>query len=136
MCHGAPETIDAPSRGPPPAVSQYLDWARCPPQARRTALPVDLKVTTKSAVLLPAVEPAWVGPEMPVIVPPQIVSRRGDPEYAWAPSTVSPFVLKPSDGKANDDEAGIDGHIDEIPPPDGAHVLPAALVTFQVARKS
>ena len=39
-----------------------------------------LKRTAKSAVLLPAVEPAWVGPVIEVIVPPQMVSRRGAPE--------------------------------------------------------
>src|SRR6266545_5724743 len=51
ICHGAPDTRDAPSRAPPAAVSQYLDWARWPPQARRTAGPVETNVTTKSAVL-------------------------------------------------------------------------------------
>jgi hypothetical protein len=27
MCHGDPDTSPAPSRGPPPARSQYRDWA-------------------------------------------------------------------------------------------------------------
>ena len=80
----------APSGPPPLALSQYADWARCPPQARRTALPVDLKRTRKSAVLLPFGEPAWVGPWMAVMVPPQIVSRRGAAEY----------VLGAADGRA------------------------------------
>ena len=126
----------APSRGPPLALSQYADWARCPPQASRTALPVDLKRTTKSAVLLPFTEPAWVGPSIAVIVPPQMVSRRGAAEYFSAPLTVEPLAWKGSDGNARLDGVGIDGHIDEIAPPAPAQILPAALVTFQVARKS
>src|SRR5688572_6019447 len=80
MCHGAPETIAAPSGAPPFALSQYADWARCPPHASRTAAPVDLNLTRKSAVLLPLTDPAWVGPWILVIVPPQMVSRRGEPE--------------------------------------------------------
>ena len=90
MCHGAPETCAAPSGAPPLALSQYADWARCPPQASRTAEPVDLKRTRKLAVLLPFTDPAWVGPWMLVIVPPQMVSRRGAPEYVCAPLTAQP----------------------------------------------
>jgi hypothetical protein len=80
MCHGAPDTSPAPSRGPPPAMFQYRDWARWPPQARSTADLVDVKWTTNSAVLLPDVDPACFGPLMELIVPPQIVSRRDTPE--------------------------------------------------------
>ena len=80
MCQGAPDTSPAPSRGPPAAMFQYRDWARWPPQARSTAALVELNLTTNSAVLLPDVEPACVGPLMDVIVPPQIVSRRDTPE--------------------------------------------------------
>ena len=87
-------------------------------------------------MLLPFTDPAWVGPWMLVIVPPQMVSRRGAPEYVWAPLTVSPLARKPSDGNAKLDDPGMDGHIDEIAPPAPAQILPAAFVTFQVARKS
>ena len=80
MCHGAPDTSPAPSRAPPVDMFQYRDWARCPPQARSTEDPVESKRTTNSAVLLPDVEPAWTGPVMELIVPPQIVSRRDTPE--------------------------------------------------------
>src|SRR5688572_218427 len=128
MCHGAPETCAAPSRAPPFAVSQYADWARCPPHASGTAEPVDLKRTRKSAVLLPFTEPAWTGPWMLVIAPPQIVSRRGAPEYAWAPLTRNPLARKPSDGNAKLDDPGMDGHIEEIAPPEPAQILPAAFV--------
>jgi hypothetical protein len=39
-----------------------------------------LNLTRKSAVLLPSGEPEWTGPLIEVIVPPQIVSRRGAAE--------------------------------------------------------
>src|SRR5689334_14897256 len=136
ICHGAPETSDAPSRAPPAAVSQYLDWARWPPHARRTADPVERKRTRISAVLLPLTFPACAGRLIDVIVPPQIVRRRGAPEYFSAPETDRPFALNVSDGMAALDEAGRLGHIDEIAPPLGVHALPAAFVTFHVARKS
>src|SRR4029079_1741021 len=80
ICHGAPDTSEAPSRAPPPAVSQYRDWARWPPHARRTADPVERKRTRMSAVLLPLTLPAWAGRLIDVMVPPQIVRRRGEPE--------------------------------------------------------
>jgi hypothetical protein len=70
MCHGAPDTIEAPSLAPPRDLSQYDDWARWPPHARRTAERVALNFTTKSAVLLPSGEPEWTGPLIEVIVPP------------------------------------------------------------------
>src|SRR4029079_19829435 len=69
-CHGAPETIEAPSRAPPRDVSQYADWARWPPHASRTDERVALNLTRKSAVLLPSGEPAGTGPRIEVIVPP------------------------------------------------------------------
>ena len=80
MCHGAPDTWAAPSGGPPIALSQYADWARCPPQARRTAGPVVLNWTRKSPVLLPSGEPEWIGPAIESIVPPQMVNLRGAAE--------------------------------------------------------
>src|SRR5262245_46354276 len=70
MCHGAPDTIAAPSEGPPRDRSQYADWARWPPQESRTADRVFLKVTKKSAVLLPSGEPECTGPLIERIVPP------------------------------------------------------------------
>lgn len=73
---------------------------------------------------------------MLVMVPPQMVSRRGEPEYASAPLTRSPLARKPSDGNAKLDDPGMEGHIEEIAPPEAAQILPAAFVTFQVARKS
>ena len=89
-----------------------------------------------SAVLLPLMFPACAGRLIDVIVPPQIVRRRGAPEYFSAPDTDRPFALKVSDGIAALDEAGRLGHIDEMAPPLGMHAFPEALVTFQVARKS
>jgi hypothetical protein len=80
MCHGAPDTIAAPSEAPPFERSQYADWARWPPHARSTAGRAALNVTTKSAELLPSGDLAWVGPLIEVIVPPQMVSRRGAAE--------------------------------------------------------
>jgi hypothetical protein len=80
MCNGAPETSPAPSRSPPAARSQNADCARWPPQASRTAEPVDVNRTVMSAVLLPSTGPLWTGAPTEVIVPPQIVSRRGAPE--------------------------------------------------------
>ena len=59
MCHGAPDTWPAPSRSPPAARFQKADWARWPPQAMRTALPVLVNRTVKSAVLLPSTDPEW-----------------------------------------------------------------------------
>ena len=73
---------------------------------------------------------------MELIVPPQIVSRRGEAEYFSAPLTDRPLAWKPSDGNAWLSEDGIDGHIDEIAPPELAQILPPAFVTFHVARKS
>ena len=87
-------------------------------------------------MLLPFGDPAWTGPLMEVMVPPQIVSRRGAPEYASAPWTDSPLALEPSDGKPKLDGAARPGHIEEIAPPLRAQILPLALVTFHVARKS
>ena len=72
--------------------NQYADWARCPPQASKTASPVDVNRTRKSAVLLPFTEPAWFGPSIEVIVPPQMVSRRGEAEYFSAPLTDKPLA--------------------------------------------
>jgi hypothetical protein len=46
----------------------------------RTALPVLVNRTVKSAVLLPATDPEWIGPLIELIVPPHRVSRRGVPE--------------------------------------------------------
>jgi hypothetical protein len=117
MCHGAPETSPAPSRTPPAARFQNLDWARWPPQARTTADPVDANLTTNSAVLFPPVEPAWTGPLIDAIVPPQIVNCRETPEYHSAPATDNPSVANPSDGNVAELAGGIDGHIDETPPP-------------------
>src|SRR5215211_264265 len=98
MCHGAPDTSPAPSRAPPMERSQNADWARWPPQASSTACPVALNRTMKSAVLLPSGDPLWVGPLIAVIVPPQIVSRRGAAEYASAPLTGMPLARYGSDG--------------------------------------
>ena len=98
--------------------------------------PVERKRTRMSAVLLPLMFPACAGRPIDVIVPPQIVRRRGAPEYFSAPDTDRPFALKLSDGIAALDEAGRLGHIDEMAPPLGMHDLSGALVTFQVARKS
>jgi hypothetical protein len=80
MCQGAPDTSPAPSRVPPFAMFQNRDWARWPPHARSTADPVEANLTTNSAVLLPDVDPAWTGPLMELIEPPQMVSRRETPE--------------------------------------------------------
>ncbi len=72
-----------------------------------------------------------------MIVPPQMVSRRGEPEYSSAPLTVEPVGAEADPtGTRELDGAGIDGHIEEIAPPAPAQILPAAFVTFQVARKS
>ncbi len=60
MCHGAPETWPAPSTGPSAATSQYFDMARCPPQANRTAVPLDVNLTVNSAVAV-AVDRTAVG---------------------------------------------------------------------------
>ncbi len=87
-------------------------------------------------MLLPLVEPAWTGALMLVMVPPQMVRRRGAPEYASAPFTDRPLVVKPSDGKALLDGLGRDGHMDDTPPPPAPQILPLALVTSHVARKS
>lgn len=135
MCHGAPETSPAPSRVPPAATSQYLDWARWPPQARSTADPVDVNETVTSALLLPAVEPECLGTETDWIVPPQIVSRRGMPEKTSATLTESPLVENGSGGIAKLVGAGRLGHIDEIPPPPPAQML-GFDQAFQVVRKS
>ena len=89
-----------------------------------------------SAVLLPFTEPACAGRLIEVIVPPQIVNRRGAPEYFSAPATDRPLATNGSDGNAALDEAGKFGHIDEIAPPLLLHDLPDAFVTFHVARKS
>ena len=80
MCHGAPDTMAAPSEAPPFDRSQYADCARWPPHESNTAARVFLKVTRKSAELLPSGEPEWTGPLIEVIVPPYIVNRRGDAE--------------------------------------------------------
>ncbi len=93
-------------------------------------------MTKKSAVLLPFGEPLCSGPLMDAIVPPQIVSRRGAPEYCSAPLTDSPLALYLSDGNAALDEDGSPGHMDEIAPPLPAQMRSLAFVTFQVARKS
>src|SRR5262245_21662264 len=108
MCHGDPETSEAPSRGPPFFVSQYADWARWPPQARSTAGPVALNTTSTSAELLPSTGPLCFGLEIETIVPPQIRSRRGAAEYASAPVTARPFATNVSCGNAIELEAGSD----------------------------
>jgi hypothetical protein len=89
-----------------------------------------------SAALLPFTEPEWAGRLIEVMVPPQIVSRRGAPEYFSAPATERPLATKGSEGNAALDDPGRVGHIDEMAPPLLLHDLPEALVTFQVARKS
>ena len=61
-----------------PPGSSSADWARWPPQASRTAEPFEVNWTRNSAVLLPPVGPAWDGPLIELIVPPQMVSRRVD----------------------------------------------------------
>src|SRR5436190_3888960 len=132
MCHGEPETIAAPSLGPPFERFQYADWPRWPPQASRTAEPVARKLTRMSPLLLPFGEPLWTGDVIEVMVPPQIVRRRGAAEYSSAPWTVSPSIAYQSVGNAADDGAGRPGHIEEMPPPDVAQARPAAFVTFQV----
>src|SRR5262249_7323525 len=76
MCHGAPDTWLAPSRTPPARAFQYDDWARWPPQASSTALPVDLNETRIATLLLPDAEPEWTGWLIEVIEPPHSVSRR------------------------------------------------------------
>ena len=85
MCHGAPDTSGAPvartacGRVPVPRLGQV------PAPREEAADPVDRKRTRMSAVLFPFTEPAWTGRLIDVMVPPQIVSRRGEPEYFSAP---------------------------------------------------
>src|SRR4029078_5832646 len=96
MCHGEPDTIDAPSLGPPPDRFQYADWARWPPQARSTAGPDAWNGVVMSRLEWPVTGPAWVTGEIDRIVPPQIVSRRGAAEDTWAPWTDRPCMTNGS----------------------------------------
>lgn len=108
----------------PSLFNQYVELARCPPQVKNAADPVVVKLTTKSAVLLPVVGPEWTGPTMLSIVPPNIVRLRETPPAASAPATVrllAPGTANVSDGKAITFGAGKDGHNDETPPPPLAH---------------
>ena len=78
-CHGAPETRLAPSAAPPAWVSQNEDWARWPPHARSTALPVVVKDTRISTLLFPDADPECTGALIDAIEPPQSVNRRDMP---------------------------------------------------------
>ena len=86
-----------------------------------------------------AVQPSrvWPGPLIEVIVPPQMVSRRGAPEYISAPLDRQAVGSNESDGNVHDSMASAgSGTSTRSPPPPGPQILPVALVTFQVARKS
>src|SRR5262245_43525810 len=113
MCQGAPVICDDPLGAVP--TFQKADCARCPPQARRTAVPPLgefgslAKWTIMSAVLLPVVAPEWTGTEMLVIVPPKMVRNRvGAPGKVCAPVTLRLLAFvstNGSRGKANVEEA-------------------------------
>ena len=77
-----------------------------------------MKWTTNSAVLLPSVGPACDGPLIELMVPPQIVRRRSTPEYPSASRDGQTVGLEPDrTGTQPSSTPGIDGHIDETPPP-------------------
>ena len=86
-----------------------------------------------SAELFPLTEPEWTGRLIDVMVPPQIVSRRGEPEYFSAPATEA-LALNGSDGNAALEGAGPDTSTRSHTPL-ALQALPAALVTFHVAEE-